>query len=98
MRRHRFETYLDKLFDWTASVATMAEGRHNSPHPWPKVFDAVFLGSACQFGPVHRIEAECKDGVLNKRIGPLSEETSATLFNASPRKRCLISVAGSPGN
>jgi len=53
----------------------MAEGRHNPPHPWPKVFDAVFLGSACQFGPVHRIEAECKDGVLEKRIGPLSEDT-----------------------
>jgi len=35
----------------------------------------VFLGSACQFGPVHRIEAECKDGVLRKRIGPLSEDT-----------------------
>jgi hypothetical protein len=53
----------------------MTEGRHNPPHPWPKVFDAVFLGSACQFGPVHRIEAECKDGVLEKRIGPLSEDT-----------------------
>ncbi|MEK7406232.1 MAG: hypothetical protein AAB225_14105 [Acidobacteriota bacterium] len=65
MRRHQFETYLDKVFGWTASVATMAEGRQNPPHPWPKVFDAVFLGSACQFGPVHRIEAECKDGVLH---------------------------------
>ncbi len=75
MRRHQFETYLDKLFDWPASVAAMTEGRHNPPHPWPKVFDAVFLGSACQFGPVHRLEAECKDGVLGKRIGPLSEDT-----------------------
>jgi hypothetical protein len=75
LRRHRFETYLDKLFDWTASVAVMTEGRHHPLHPWPKVFDAVFLGSACQFGPVHRIEAECKDGVLQKRIGPLSEDT-----------------------
>jgi hypothetical protein len=75
LRRHQFETYLDKVFDWTASVTTMAEGRQNPPHPWPKVFDAVFLGSACQFGPVHRIEAECKDGVLKKRIGPLSEDT-----------------------
>jgi hypothetical protein len=75
LRRHRFETYLDKVFDWTASVATMAEGRQNPSHPWPKVFAAVFLGSACQFGPVHRIEAECKAGVLEKRIGPLSEDT-----------------------
>ena len=80
MRRHQFETYLDKVFDWTASVAAMTEGRHNPPHPWPKVFDAVFLGSACQFGPVHRIEAECKDGVLEKRIGPLSEDTIGYAF------------------
>ena len=75
MRRHQFEAYLDKVFDWTAQVATMAEGRQNPTHPWPKVFDAVFLASACQFGPVHRIEAECRDGVLKKRIGPLSEDT-----------------------
>ena len=53
----------------------MAEGRQNPTHPWPKVLDAVFLASACQFGPVHRIEAECRDGVLKKRIGPLSEDT-----------------------
>ncbi|MBU2227278.1 MAG: transposase [Proteobacteria bacterium] len=75
MRRHQFEAYLDKVFDWTAQVATMAEGRQNPTHPWPKVFDAVFLASACQFGPVHRVEAECRDGVLHKRIGPLSEDT-----------------------
>jgi hypothetical protein len=75
LRRHQFEAYLDKVFDWTAQAASMAEGRQNPTHPWPKVFDAVFLASACQFGPVHRIEAECRDGVLKKRIGPLSEDT-----------------------
>jgi len=75
LRRHQFETYLDKVFDWTAAVPMMTEGRQNPTHPWPKVFDAVFLASACQFGPVHRIEAECRDGVLRKRIGPLSEDT-----------------------
>jgi len=74
LRRHRFEAYLDKVFHWTAQVASMAEGRHRPDHPWPKVFAAVFLGSACQFGPLHRIEAECKKGVLQKRIGPLSED------------------------
>ena len=75
MRRHQFEAYLDKVFDWTALVTSMAEGRQFPLHPWPKVFNAVFLGSACQFGPVHRIEAECKHGVFEKRIGPLSEDT-----------------------
>ena len=95
MRRHQFEAYLDKVFDWTASVAAMAEGRQNPPHPWPKVFAAVFLGSACQFGPVHRIEAECKDGVLEKRIGPLSEDTIGyALQRQSPQEvfdlGCLV--------
>mgnify|MGYP005842012207 CR=1 FL=1 len=84
MRRHQFEAYLDKVFDWSAWVGAMTEGRHSPPHPWPKVFDAVFLGSACQFGPVHRIEAECKDGVLHKRIGPLSEDTIGYALQRQP--------------
>ena len=74
MHRHQFEAYLAKVFDWDDMVAALPEGRKNPPHPWPKVFNAVFLGSSCQFGPVHRIEAECKEGVLRKRIGPLSED------------------------
>jgi len=56
-------------------VGARTEGRRRLPHPWPKVFGAVFLGPACQFGAVHRIEAECADGVLHQRIGPLSEDT-----------------------
>ena len=64
MRRHLFEAHLDKLFDWTDLVKNMVEGRQNPLHPWKKVFDAVFLGSACQFGTVHRIEAECISGVF----------------------------------
>ena len=75
MRRHLFEAHLDKIFDWTDLVKSMVEGRRNPLHPWKKVFDAVFLGSACQFGTVHRIEAECNSGVFEKRIGPLSEDT-----------------------
>ena len=75
MHRHQFEAHLAKVFDWDGLVAALPEGRKYPAHPWPKVFDAVFLGSACQFGPVHRIEAECKQGALRKRIGPLSEDT-----------------------
>ena len=75
MRRHEFEAHLDKVFDWTAQINNMMEGRRNPLHPWTKVFDAVFLGSACQFATVHRIEAECNSGVFEKRIGPLSEDT-----------------------
>jgi hypothetical protein len=75
LRRHQFEAYLQKVFDWEDLISALPEGRQYPQHPCTKVFDAVFLGSACQFGPVHRIEAECSQGVLRKRIGPLSEDT-----------------------
>jgi hypothetical protein len=42
--------------------------------PARKIFDAVFLGSACQCGPLHRIETECREGVLRHRIGAVSED------------------------
>ena len=75
LRRHQFETYLNKVFDWGGLVAALPEGRKDPRHPWSKVCAAVFFGTACQFGPVHRIEAECCQGVLRQRIGPLSEDT-----------------------
>ena len=74
MRRHEFEVYLDKVFDFSAQVHGLPEGRQYPRHPWPKIFHAVFLGAACQFPTLHRIEAECRNGVLAKRIGPLSED------------------------
>ena len=75
MRRRQFEAYLDKVFDWSARVAALPEGRQSPPHPWPKVFDGVFLGAALQIPNVHRMEAECQRGVLRQRIGKLSEDT-----------------------
>jgi hypothetical protein len=74
LRRHQFETYLDKVFDFSDRVAVLPEGRRYPRHPGKKVFDAVFLGAACQFPALHRIEAECKQGALSTRIGPLSED------------------------
>jgi len=73
--RYPFETYLDKVFDFSLQVTLQPEGRKDPRHPWKKIFDAVFLGSSCQFATVHRIEAECRQGTLAKRIGPLSEDT-----------------------
>jgi hypothetical protein len=75
MQRHQFEAYLDKVFDWKQLTAAQTEGRQYPVYPWPDVFDAVFLGSACQFGPLHRIETECRIGALHNRIGALSEDT-----------------------
>lgn len=75
MVRRQFESYLDKVFGFADLVAALPEGRMYPLHPWKKVFDAMFLGSACQFATVHRIEFESKTGMLSKRIGPLSEDT-----------------------
>ena len=74
MVRRQFEAYLDKVFGFADLVAGMPEGRTYPLHPWEKVFDAVFLGSACQFATLHRIEFESRDGALSKRIGPISED------------------------
>jgi len=74
-RRHRFETYLDKVFDFSSHVQALPDGRLYPDHSGKKIFDAVFLGAACQFRSVHRMETECQPGgVLAKRIGPLSED------------------------
>ena len=74
MRRHRFETYLDKVFDFSAKVEALPDSRKSPRHHGNKIFDAVFLGAACQFPALHRIETECKGGALSKRIGSLSED------------------------
>lgn len=74
-RRHRFEAYLDKVFDFSSHVEALPDGRLYPDHSGKKIFDAVFLGAASQFRSVHRIETECqRGGVLSKRIGPLSED------------------------
>ncbi|MGA8190162.1 MAG: transposase [Candidatus Sulfotelmatobacter sp.] len=39
------------------------------------MFDAVFLGAAMQISSLLQIEAECRDGALAKRIGPISDDT-----------------------
>jgi len=75
LSRRQFEAYLDKVFAWSARVAALPEGRQSPRHPWKKVWDALFLGAAVQIPTVHRLEAECRAGVLAQRIGALSEDT-----------------------
>lgn len=75
MSRHRFETYLDKVFGFSELVDALPEGRQFPQHSWKKVFDAVFLGAAMQIPSLLQIEAECHDGALAKRIGPISDDT-----------------------
>jgi hypothetical protein len=75
LTRHRFEAYLDKVFGFSDLVTALPEGREFPQHPWKKVFDAVFLGAAMQIPSLLQIEAECRDGALAKRIGPISDDT-----------------------
>jgi hypothetical protein len=75
LSRHRFETYLDKVFGFSGLVRALPEGRQFPQHSWKKVFDAVFLGAAMQIPSLLQIEAECHDGALAKRIGPISDDT-----------------------
>lgn len=75
MTRHRFEAYLDKVFGFSDLVSALPEGREFPQHSWKKIFDAVFLGAAMQIPSLLQIEAECHDGALAKRIGPISDDT-----------------------
>jgi hypothetical protein len=75
LSRHRFEAYLDKVFDLSQLVGAIPEGRHSPRHSWHKVFDAVFLGAAMQMPSLLQMEAECRSGALAKRIGPISDDT-----------------------
>src|SRR5256886_4989965 len=75
LSRHRFESYLDKVFGFSQLVGALPEGRQFPQHPWKKVFDAVFLGATMQIPSLLQIEAECCQGALAKRIGPISDDT-----------------------
>ena len=75
MSRHRFEAYLDKVFGFADLVSALPEGRQFPQHSWQKVFAAVFLGAAMQIPSLLQIEAECREGALAKRIGPISDDT-----------------------
>ncbi len=55
-------------------MAALPDGRSAPRIALSRLFDAVFLGCACQWPGLHAIEAECRQGALWKRIGPLSED------------------------
>ncbi len=75
MTRHRFEAYLDKVFGFSERVGALPEGREFPQHSWNKMFDAVFLGAAMHIPSLLQIEAECHEGALAKRIGPIRDDT-----------------------
>jgi len=66
--RRRFERYLQKVFHWPELAALMSEGRRYPRHPWSKVFQALFLGAACQMRSLREIELACRTGCLKRRV------------------------------
>jgi hypothetical protein len=70
-----FERYPDKAFGWEELTGLMSEGRRYPRHPWSKVFQALFLGAACQTRSLREIEAACCSGCLSRRVGPISDNT-----------------------
>lgn len=75
MRRHEFEAYLAKVFDFPGLVAQLTDGRRAPQHACQKVFEALFFGAALHCPSVHQLERECHEGALGRRIGPISEDT-----------------------
>ena len=73
--RRCFERYLDKVFRWEELTVLMSEGRQHPRHPWSKVFQALFLGAACQMRSLREIELACRSGCLKRRVGPVSNNT-----------------------
>src|SRR5260370_19589370 len=54
MSRHRWESYLDKVFGFSALVGALPEGREFPQHPWKKVFDAASRASCYTVPPMAR--------------------------------------------
>lgn len=98
MRRHPFESYLDKVFDFSSKVGALPDSRQSPRHHGKKIFDAVFLGAACQFPTVHRIETECQSGALSKRIGSLSEDAIGYALERQAPVPFSISAVISPAS
>src|SRR5438445_12185581 len=98
MSHHRLEAYLDRVFGFSALVDALPEGLEFPQHRWKKVFDAVFLGAAMQIPSLLQIEAECCEGALAKRIGPIIIATTALATRCKDNllNRCSRSVAKSP--
>lgn len=77
MKAGQFEGYLNKVFDLTELVESLPEPRQWCRQPFAQIFRAVLLGTIYQLASLHRIEAECRQGVLARRVGQLSEDALA---------------------
>lgn len=93
MSRHRFETYLDKVFGVSALVGALPEGREFPQHPWKKAFDAVFRGCTMQlssestcFALNHSRHDQLRAGLSSRKLRKTCQTTGppATLRKFMP--------------
>jgi hypothetical protein len=75
VRIERFEAYLEKVFELSRRVEALGDRRCSPRVELAQVFAGLFWGTVLRRHSLHRIEAECREGVLAGRIGPLSEST-----------------------
>jgi len=95
LSRHRFEAYLDKLFDFSRLVRALPEGRTVSPQqPWQKVSMPSFWERHAAAQPAPN-PSRVPHRALAKRIGPISDDTSAMPWNVSRRSRSSRSAVKS---
>lgn len=90
----RFEAWLRKVFDLFGLVAAQPEGRQHPRHPWVEVFTALLLGAAGQMGSLLQIEAACRRGWLQRRVGPISDNTLVyAMAHQDPAQMFALSCA-----
>jgi hypothetical protein len=81
-------------------VEALPDGREFPRHPQKKVFDAVFLGAACQFPALHRIETELvrrrRMKSYRKRLGYIPCLPQACLPEAFPIKASDYKASDNP--
>ena len=65
MRRHRFETYLDRVVAFSAKVGALPDSRHLHDTTEKGFLTQCFWVAACQFSALHRIETECNRGAVS---------------------------------
>jgi hypothetical protein len=72
----------------------MSEGRQHPRHPWSKVFQALFLGAACQMRSLREIELACRSGCLKRRVEISGDEMRRWRWQYYHRVVLAVVVSG----
>ena len=70
-----FEKYIGKVFDFRLLLSLLKDGRKNPVISIQNIFLGYFLGSMLRIAQTSRMEEEIREGVLRKRVKPMSHDT-----------------------